>query len=83
MRQLLAEGVDVLLDDRAMRGGVKFKDADLLGIPVRVTVGQKSLADGNVEVKLRKESESSKISVEDVTAKVAGLVAELKEQLRV
>jgi prolyl-tRNA synthetase len=79
--QLLAEGVDVLLDDRAMRGGVKFKDADLLGIPVRVTVGQKSLADGNVEVKLRSESESSKISVEDVTAKVMELVAELKKQL--
>jgi len=81
--QLLAKGIDVLLDDRAMRGGVKFKDADLLGIPVRVTVGQKSLADGNVEVKLRSEPESSKISVEDATAKVVEIVNKLKEQLKV
>jgi prolyl-tRNA synthetase len=79
--QLLGKGIDVLLDDRAMRGGVKFKDADLLGIPVRVTVGQRSLAEGNVEVKLRSESESSKISVKDVTAKVIELVNELKKQL--
>jgi prolyl-tRNA synthetase len=79
--QLLSKGIDVLLDDRAMRGGVKFKDADLLGIPVRVTVGQRSLAEGNVELKLRSESESSKISVKDVTAKVIELVNELKEQL--
>lgn len=81
--QLLAKGVDVLLDDRALRGGVKFKDADLLGIPVRVTVGQKSLAEGNVELKLRSESESRKISVEDTTSKVVEIVNKLKEQLKV
>jgi len=66
-----------------MRGGVKFKDADLIGIPVRVTVGKRSLAEGNVEVKLRSESESSKVSVEDATAKVIELVNELKEKLNV
>jgi prolyl-tRNA synthetase len=66
-----------------MRGGVKFKDADLLGIPIRITVGQKSLADGNVEIKLRSESESSKVSVEDVTAKIIELVNQLKERLKV
>jgi prolyl-tRNA synthetase len=82
-KQLVGRGIDVLLDDRAMRGGVKFKDADLLGIPIRVTVGRKSLAEGNVEVKLRSESESSKVSVKEVTAKVAGLVNKLKEQLKV
>jgi len=54
--QLLDQGVDVLLDDRLLRGGVKFKDADLIGIPVRVTVGRKSVAEGNVELKLRAES---------------------------
>ncbi len=80
-KQLLDKGIDVLLDDRVLRGGVKFKDADLLGIPVRVTVGQKSLAEGKVEIKLRSESKSSKIGVEDVTAKVIELVAELKKQL--
>ena len=81
--QLLGKGIEVLLDDRPMRGGVKFKDADLLGIPIRITVGQKSLADGNIEVKLRSESESSKVSVEDVTAKIIELVNQLKERLKV
>ncbi len=81
--QLLGKGIEVLLDDRPMRGGVKFKDADLLGIPIRITVGQKSLADGNVEVKLRSESESSKVSIEDVTAKIIELVNQLKERLKV
>ena len=81
--QLLSKGIDVLLDDRALRGGVKFKDADLIGIPVRITVGQRSLAEGNVELKLRSESESSKISVEDAAAKVIEIVNELKKQLNV
>jgi len=81
--QLLGKGIDVLLDDRTLRGGVKFKDADLIGIPVRITVGQRSLAEGNVEVKLRSESESSKISVEDAAAKVIEIVNELKEQLNI
>ena len=82
-KQLLGKGIDVLLDDRVLRGGVKFKDADLIGIPIRVTVGQRSLAEGNVEIKLRSESESSKVSVDDATAKVIELVNELKEQLNV
>ncbi|MBN2592082.1 MAG: proline--tRNA ligase [Sedimentisphaerales bacterium] len=82
-KQLLGNGIEVLLDDRVLRGGVKFKDADLLGIPIRVNVGQKSLADGNVEVKLRCESESSKINIRDATAKVVELVNKLKEQLKV
>jgi prolyl-tRNA synthetase len=82
-KQLLRKGIDVLLDDRVLRGGVKFKDADLLGIPLRVTVGQKSLAEGNVEIKLRSESEISKVSIEDATAKVIELVNELKEKLNV
>ena len=82
-KQLLANGVDVLLDDRVLRGGVKFKDADLLGIPIRVTVGQKSLAEGKVEIKLRSKSESGKVSAEGATAKVIELVNKLKKQLNV
>jgi prolyl-tRNA synthetase len=82
-KQLMDKGIDVLLDDRVLRGGVKFKDADLLGIPIRITVGQKSLADGNVEIKLRCESEISKVSVADATAKVIEIVNELKEKLKV
>lgn len=56
--QLQAAGVEVLLDDREERAGVKFKDADLIGIPLRVTIGPKSLKQGKVEIKKRREAES-------------------------
>ena len=82
-QQLLNKSIDVLLDDRNLRGGVKFKDADLIGIPVRVTVGKRSLADGNVEIKLRAESQSWKVAVEKATDKIIQLVNSLKEQLKV
>ena len=82
-QQLLGKGIDVLLDDRLLRGGVKFKDADLLGIPVRVTVGKKAVADGNVEIKLRAESQSKKVLIEKATDKAIGLVNSLKERLKV
>jgi prolyl-tRNA synthetase len=81
-QQLLEKGIDVLLDDRDLRAGVKFKDADLIGIPVRVTVGQKSLAEGNIEIKLRSESKSQKVPVEKTTDKVIELVNSLKEGLK-
>ena len=80
-QQLLNGGLDVLLDDRPLRGGVKFKDADLIGIPVRVTVGAKSVAECNVEIKLRSQSESRKVSIEQAPAKISELVNTLKEQL--
>ena len=82
-QQLLDKGVEVLLDDRVLRGGAKFKDADLIGIPIRVTVGKKSLAEGKVEIKLRAESQSQKVTVEHVATKVTELVNSLKEQLQV
>ena len=81
-QQLLDKGVDVLLDDRSLRGGVKFKDADLIGIPVRITVGRRSVAEGNVELKLRTESESQNVPVEKATDKVIKLVNSLKEQMK-
>jgi prolyl-tRNA synthetase len=90
-KQLLDKGIDVLLDDRDLRGGVKFKDADLLGIPVRITVGSKSVADGNVEIKLRCESHptsarlgetgSQKVSIREAADKTVELVNSLKKQL--
>ena len=80
-QQLLAKGIDVLLDDRDLRAGPKFKDADLIGIPVRITVGKKALADGNVELKLRCESESKKVPLEDAAEKTIQLVNDLKEKL--
>ena len=81
-QQLLDKGVDVLLDDRNVRGGVKFKDADLIGIPVRVTVGKKSLADDNAEIKLRNESQSKNVPAEKAPDKVIELVNLLKERLK-
>ena len=80
-KELSAAGIDVLLDDRDARGGVKFKDADLLGIPVRVTIGKKSIAEGNVEIKLRSESESRKIAVTAVVAETISMIKTLKEKL--
>jgi len=80
-RQLLEKNVDVILDDRDLHGGVKFKDADLLGIPVRVTVGSKSLKEGNIEIKLRRESKSEKIPIEKAADKTIELVDSLKKQL--
>lgn len=82
-RQLLDAGVEVLYDDRDLRGGPKFKDADLLGIPVRVTVGQKSLADGSAELKLRRESQSRKVVVKETAQKTIETVNLLKQELRV
>ncbi len=79
--QLLDKGIDVLLDDRDIRGGVKFKDADLLGIPVRVTVGSKSVKEGNIEIKLRRESQSQKVPIKEAVNKTIELVDLLKKQL--
>ena len=59
------EGVDVLLDNRDERPGVKFKDMDLIGIPLRITVGKK-IAEGKVEVKERIKKDFTEIEVENV-----------------
>jgi prolyl-tRNA synthetase len=59
-------GLDVLMDDRDERAGVKFKDADLLGIPKQVVVGERGLKDGVVEVKSRRTKEARKVKPEDV-----------------
>ncbi|PKN70464.1 MAG: proline--tRNA ligase [Deltaproteobacteria bacterium HGW-Deltaproteobacteria-12] len=56
--ELLAAGIEVVFDDRDERAGVKFKDADLIGIPLRVIIGQKNLVSGNVELKIRKSGET-------------------------
>jgi prolyl-tRNA synthetase len=69
---LEAAGLDVLFDDRDERPGVKFKDADLVGIPYRIAVGKKGLAEGVVEVKARRSSaEVKKIKMDDVVRTVS------------
>ena len=75
--ELEALGVEVLWDDRAERPGVKFKDADLVGIPLRVTIGNKNLADGYVEIKPRSEKDNKKaelLPVGEAAATIAGAV---------
>ncbi len=63
---LIASGLDVILDDRDARPGVKFTDAELIGIPYRVTVGPRGLAEGVVEVAERRTSEAIDVPVADV-----------------
>jgi prolyl-tRNA synthetase len=79
--ELKTKGIEVLLDDRDERAGVKFKDADLIGIPVRITVGKKSLQTGNVELKLRSEPKPTPVPVAAAVAKTIELVNSLKQKL--
>ena len=76
--ELEAAGLEVLFDDRTgVSPGFKFKDADLLGMPLNVIVGEKHLADGNVEIKIRSTGERRIVPVADVAAICATLIAEL------
>jgi prolyl-tRNA synthetase len=63
---LSAAGWDVLLDDRDQRAGEKFADADLIGCPVRVTAGKKSLEDGKVDVRDRATGDEKRLDVADL-----------------
>ena len=67
---LLAAGVEVLFDDRAETAGVKFNDADLLGMPLRVVVSKRSLKQGGVETKARMSKESRIVAVEEAVASI-------------
>ena len=74
--RLVAAGVEVLLDDRDERPGVKFKDADLIGIPLRIVVGSKNLAEGKVELKSRRTGDVLLLTVAEAVEKVTTLVGE-------
>jgi len=76
--ELTAKGIEVLLDDRDERPGAKFKDADLIGVPFRVTVGEKGLAEGIVEWRDRKTGAVEKIPVEGAADACAARVAEAR-----
>nr|WP_257018885.1 YbaK/EbsC family protein [Streptomyces sp. TLI_235] len=69
-RQLLASGVDTIIDDRSERVGVKFRDAELVGIPLRVTVGRRGLADGVVELTERAPDETRRVPLEEIAPDV-------------
>ncbi|MBN1685764.1 MAG: proline--tRNA ligase [Spirochaetales bacterium] len=75
-------GYRVLHDDRDERAGVKFNDADLIGIPVRITIGEKTLKEGCVELKLRWEKEKSAIPIEELEKRVCALISGLDDTFR-
>ncbi|MCB9660790.1 MAG: proline--tRNA ligase [Sandaracinaceae bacterium] len=78
---LRGAGVDVLLDDRDERPGVKFKDAELLGIPLRVTVGARALAEGNIEMKERSGGDALDVPVTEAVARITERVVALGGEL--
>ncbi len=85
-KQLSAAGIEILYDDRKESAGVKFADADLIGLPIRITLGNRSLKEGKVEVKLRRNLEESfsfelTTVVEETKALIAKLEAELEDQV--
>ena len=73
--ELNAAGIDTILDDRELRPGNKFKDSELVGFPVRLVVGARSLKEGNVEFALRAGGEREAIPVSDVVARVKAALA--------
>lgn len=73
-------GVDVLLDDRDARAGVKFKDADLIGIPLRIVIGGRGLKEGIFEIKWRWEKEATTIPLENAAATIVEMVAKERSQ---
>lgn len=79
--ELQADGLEVIYDDRKVRPGVMFSDADLLGVPVRVIVSPKNLANGECELVTRDKSVNVKVSVDDIKNEVHNLVNKLFEEL--
>ena len=69
-------GIEVLYDDRTESPGVKFNDADLLGIPMRITVSPRSLEKGSLEIKLRSEKKAELVGLREAVARVKALLAE-------
>ena len=77
--ELQKHGVEVLLDDRDERPGVKFKDADLVGIPLRVTIGAKGLEKGCLELRLRRDGKTEEVPVADGATKIRAIVNQALE----
>jgi prolyl-tRNA synthetase len=75
--ELLASGLEVLYDDRADRAGVKFNDADLIGNPLRVSVSKRTLANGQAELKARREAEPTFVPLEDLVPAIRTKLAEI------
>jgi prolyl-tRNA synthetase len=80
--ELKALGIEVLYDDRSENAGVKFKDADLIGVPVRITVGDRSLKQGNLEVSLRSApKEKMDVPVDGIVQHVRDTIEQLQREI--
>lgn len=79
--QLQSAGIEVLYDDRDERPGVKFNDADLIGIPIRLTVSKRSLGNGGVEYKLRHEDDRDIVSLDDIVERVRSDIEKLTAEI--
>ena len=77
-QELLSVGVEAVIDDRDLRPGVKFKDADLLGFPYQVVIGKKSLQEGKIELKDRTTGDKSSLSLDEAVKTIQHLVSERK-----
>ena len=75
-KHLLAKGIDTVLDDRNERPGVKFKDCDLIGIPLRVAVGERGLKEGMVDIKMRTEKEPVRVAKDEAVGRILEYVAQ-------
>ena len=73
--QLQDNGIQVLLDDRDERAGVKFKDADLIGVPISIVVGQRSLSEKKVEIKTRRDKQTLSLNKEDILQELRRKIA--------
>jgi prolyl-tRNA synthetase len=75
--RLAAAGIELILDDRPERAGVKFKDADLIGYPLRITIGSKALAEKQIEVRVRRSGDTTMIPEEKLESAVLELLKDL------
>jgi prolyl-tRNA synthetase len=75
--ELEERGLTTMVDDREGSPGSRFADADLIGSPVRVTVGKRTVSDGTVDVRLRRDGESETVALDDAAARIAALHASL------
>jgi prolyl-tRNA synthetase len=80
--ELAEQGLDVLLDDRDERPGVKFNDADLIGVPIRMTVSARTVADGQAELKLRRDAQPSRVPLQTAAGAAGEECAALNAGLR-
>jgi prolyl-tRNA synthetase len=80
-RTLRENGIEVLFDDRRATPGVKFNDADLIGLPLRITVGDRSLAQGGAELKRRNQAEKRIVSESDLLAAIRAELASLHDDI--